>query len=121
VKASMNGFRLLTYLATALFLVACQGRGYTAHDTITHALTVQEFSLSAQSPVNREHGIRLVSIAGDGTTTIETTDTHRRLSAAPGKPFVSEEFGREGLVLDRASFRDQSASFSRFVCITSSR
>src|SRR5688500_18488932 len=84
--------------SSLLVLVACQNSGsVVVKSKHTFAHGVQEFSLSARSPTSDDHGIRLVSVARDGTTTIELTDSMRRLSARQGQPFVSEQFGRAGL------------------------
>jgi hypothetical protein len=118
MKASVT----VSVLAASLLIPACQHGGpVVVHTSHTSAHGAQEFSLSARSPVSREHGIRLVSVARDGTAAIELTDSKRRLSARPGQPFVSEEFGRAGLVLERSSFAEQSAQFCRAFAIPDSR
>ena len=86
--------------------------------TIIHATTVESFTLSPTTPRNEEFGVRLISVAADGTTEIESIRTSTRLTSTPGKPFVAPEFGTQGLVLRSASSDTQTAPFDRWSCRT---
>ena len=117
----MNEARqLLLALVPLITLAACQSGFHSSSRpvSIVSGLSVEEFLLSCQSPTNKKHGIRLVSIAPSRRVTIELLDSHRRYSTTPGHAFVSEEFGRSGLVLESASPSQQSAALSRSICTT---
>src|SRR4030095_1123409 len=75
---------------------------FHAHTIITHATSVETFTLSPNVSQNDEFGVRLISIAADGTTEIESTHTATRLTSTPGNPFVEPEFGTQCLVLRSA-------------------
>jgi hypothetical protein len=114
----MNLPALVSLLFAVLPVSGCQNSSsVVVHSSHTIAHGVQEFSLFPRSRTSVEHGIRLLSVARDGTATIELTDSKRRLSATPGRAFISDEFGRAGLVLERSSFDEQSAQFSRSFAI----
>lgn len=94
---------------------------FEAHTIITHATRVESFTLSPTSRQNDDFGVRLISIAPDGTTEIEATHTSTRLTSTPGQPFASQEFGRQGLVLRSSSSDTQTAIFDRWSCRTTTQ
>lgn len=78
----------------------------------------REVVLSQKHPEDGFIKAKLVTIAKDGTTTIEVTKTGERLTAAPGEYFVSSAFGRVGLQLLSASADKNEIRLLRAWCET---
>ena len=62
----------------------------------------RDIELSLKKATDLQLGVRLVSVATDGLTTIEVLDTRDSFQARPGEYFVGA-FGNEGLELVSAS------------------
>lgn len=94
-------------------------RGRIIHVRSTTRTTyTREVVLSRQHPKDDFLKARLVTVAEDGTTTIEAGSTHDLLRAAPGHFFSSTNYGTEGLQLISASAQTQEARFLRTWCET---
>src|SRR5438105_3836206 len=89
-------------LLLSLSLLGCSS-GYHGHANVTCSLAAQQITLSRVHPRDIALNIVLVSIAKDGTTALRFLDSGRIVRATPGDYFVSDEFGRHGLQLTRAS------------------
>jgi hypothetical protein len=86
----------------------------------SHTLVQQTLTLTFTRPVIQrgDYQIRLVSIAGDGTTRIQVVETGKELTAQPGGFFASQEFGSEGLQLISASKASGAVSMISRGCIS---
>jgi hypothetical protein len=78
----------------------------------------REVVLSLKHPEDDFIKAKLVTIAKNGTTTIEVTETGERLTAAPGEYFVSSVYGTVGLQLVSASADRNEAHLVRSWCVT---
>ena len=70
----------------------------------------REIHLSPKHPADSAAKMRLVSVAGDSTTTIRL-DSGAQMSVKPGEFFVCEQFGLQGLQLVSASPESGAAEF----------
>jgi hypothetical protein len=91
-----------------LAFVGCSS-GFHAHESISSRHNSSEITLSREQPRDQDLGIKLRSIAADGTTTIRRLGSRQMLRASPGGYFASQEFGAHGLELVRASSESQVA------------
>ena len=85
---------------------------------ITHSLYRREILLSRQNPQDDFVKAKLVAIAKDGTTTIQSVETGETLRAAPGEYFTPGPYGTQGLQLISASAEKHEAHFVRTWCET---
>lgn len=83
--------------------------------TSSHSLMYHDIRLSLRSPRNSELPMRLVSIASDGTATIQL-DSGKELAAKPGEFLSCSQFGTSGLQLISANYDTRSAVFRRTTC-----
>jgi len=114
-------FRAFIAITIAVTSFSCAGQSKDGNFHVTHSLYVDTLTLSAVAPVNKAHKIRFISVSKDGSTTIQDISSGQKLSATPGKAFACESFGSSGLVLESSSFQQQSATFSRYSCETTTR
>ncbi|MEI7733021.1 MAG: hypothetical protein WCO56_25845 [Verrucomicrobiota bacterium] len=83
--------------------------------TSSHTLMYHDVSLSLRTPRDPELKMCVVSIARDGTTTIQL-DSGEKLAAKPGEFFPCRQFGTSGLQLVSASGDTGAAVFRRTTC-----
>ena len=107
--------RSLPLLGLIAFMTGCSSAGIPG--TI-HTSYSREVVLSPKHPEDDFIKARLVTVASDGTTTIEVTETGERLTAAPGEYFVSSAYGRVGLQLLSASADRNEVRLLRAWCET---
>ena len=77
--------------------------GCSAHKWSVCHYSREIFLASQQQTILGTEGVRLHSIAPDGTATIELLSSGEKLAAKPGEFFVCRAFGTQGLELVSAS------------------
>ena len=110
------------FVATFLFAISSALQVGAQFEEPSRIVTIGHleapFTLSKRSPKNVKFGVRLISIARDGTTIVEQLGTGWRLTAKPGCPFKGPpeitEIAGGSLVLSAASYSDQSAQLLWF-------
>jgi hypothetical protein len=83
--------------------------------TSSYSLMYRDVSLSLRTPRDSELQMRLVSIAGDSTTSIRL-DSGEVLAAKPTEFYSCSQFGKSGLQLISASHDTGVAVFRRKTC-----
>src|SRR5689334_8902392 len=104
--------RLLAILLLGL-MVGCSS---VPGGGITSSTYTREIVLSRRRPQNDFAKARLVTIAEDGTTTIQCVETGDTLRAAPGEFFAPGPYGTHGLQLISASAEKKEAHLVRTWC-----
>jgi hypothetical protein len=97
------------------FLAACSSAPHP-NERLSFVLRTKEILLSRQHLEDDFIKARLVSIAQDGATTIQSLETGDILQAAPGEYFAPGPYGFRGLQLLSASAEMHEAHLLRTWC-----